>query len=84
MEGGLIYSGSGKGYRNKMPAGLTGFVKSMNTSMKISLETDELLGSPSTAQLLHVRREHDESFGRAELYDDSSLQNQIEINVELV
>ncbi|XP_021802085.1 wall-associated receptor kinase 1-like, partial [Prunus avium] len=47
-------------------------------------ETDELLGSPSNAQLLHVRREHDESFGRAELYDDSSLQNQIEINVELV
>ncbi|CAL8124912.1 unnamed protein product [Prunus armeniaca] len=47
-------------------------------------ETDELLGSPSNAQLLHVRREHYESFGRAELYDDSSLQNEIEINVELV
>ncbi|CAB4301237.1 unnamed protein product [Prunus armeniaca] len=42
-------------------------------------ETDELLGSPSNAQLLHVRREHYESFGRAELYDDSSLQNEIEI-----
>ncbi|CAL8124918.1 unnamed protein product [Prunus armeniaca] len=44
-------------------------------------ETDELNGSPSNAQLLHVRREHDESFGRAELYGDSSLQNQI---IELV
>ncbi|KAI5346249.1 Hypothetical predicted protein [Prunus dulcis] len=47
-------------------------------------ETDELLGSPSNAQLLHVRREHDEYFGRAELYYNGSLQNQIEINVELV